>query len=87
MLRNISSPARVTVWLNGTSIEVPEGTMASAVFLVFGVPCRASVTGEQRTALCGMGICFECRATVDGAPHRRTCQLPCREGMRLETQP
>ena len=60
--------------------------MASAAFLAAGVPCRVSVTGESRTALCGMGICFECRANVDGIPHRRTCQLPCREGMRLETQ-
>jgi hypothetical protein len=46
-----------------------------------GVPCRRSITGELRTALCGKGICFECRATVDGTPHRRTCQLICRDGM------
>ena len=87
MPREISSPGRLTIWLNGTSVEVPEGTMASAALLAAGVPCRVSVTGEPRTALCGMGICFECRATVDRVPHRRTCQLPCREGMRLETQP
>ena len=87
MLREISSPGRLTIWLNGISVEVPEGTMASVAFLTAGVPCRVSVTGEPRTALCGIGICFECRATVDGVSHRRTCQLPCREGMRLETQP
>jgi sarcosine oxidase subunit alpha len=87
MLRNIPSPRPLTLWLNGIAIEVPEGAMVSAAFLNAGVPCRVSVTGEPRTAHCGMGICFECRATVDGVPHRRTCQLPCREGMRLETQP
>lgn len=75
------------VWLNGTAIRVPAGTMASAVFLNSGMSSRISVTGERRAALCGMGICFECRAIVDGVPHRRTCQLPCREGMRLESQP
>jgi sarcosine oxidase subunit alpha len=37
--------------------------------------------------MCGMGICFECRAIVDGIAHQRTCQLICREGMRVETQP
>jgi sarcosine oxidase subunit alpha len=56
-------------------------SMVSAALLKAGVACRRSVTGEPRTALCGMGICFECRATVNGAAHRRTCQLICREGM------
>lgn len=36
---------------------------------------RLSVTGEPRGPLCGMGICFECRATIDGKPHVRTCQM------------
>ena len=75
------------IWLNGIAVRVPPGTMASAVFLNSGVPSRVSVSGERRAALCGMGICFECRAIVDGSPHRRTCQLVCREGMRLESQP
>jgi sarcosine oxidase subunit alpha len=75
-----------TVWLNGVAVRVPAGTMASAVFLNRATPSRISISGETRTALCGMGICFECRAMVDGVPHRRTCQLPCREGMRLESQ-
>jgi len=87
MPRDLCPPVRVQIWLNGASLEVPEGTMASTALLAAGVPCRISVAGEARTALCGMGICFECRATVDGIPHRRTCQLPCHEGMRLETQP
>jgi sarcosine oxidase subunit alpha len=33
-----------------------------------------------------MGICFECRAKVDGVPHRRTCQLLCQSGMVVETE-
>jgi D-hydroxyproline dehydrogenase subunit gamma len=74
------------VWLNGTAVRVTAGTMASAVFLNSGTPSRISISGERRTALCGMGICFECRAIVDGVPHRRTCQIACRDGMRLESQ-
>ena len=42
-------------------------------------PSRISVTGEPRAALCGMGICFECRAVVNGIPHRRTCQILCEQ--------
>jgi sarcosine oxidase subunit alpha len=63
------------------------GSVVSAALLKAGVPCRTSVSGEPRTALCGMGICFECRAIVNGTPHRRTCQLICRDGMVVETQP
>jgi sarcosine oxidase subunit alpha len=32
-----------------------------------------------------MGICFECRVTVDGAPHRRACLVVCANGMRVDT--
>jgi sarcosine oxidase subunit alpha len=32
-----------------------------------------------------MGICFECRVTIDGAPHRRACLTPCRDGMEVTT--
>ena len=76
----------VTIWLNGAPIKMGPQSMVSAALLNAGVPCRRSVTGEPRTALCGMGICFECRATVDGIPHRRTCQLICREGMVVESE-
>ena len=46
---------------------------------------RRSVTGEPRGPLCGMGICFECRVTVDGRPHVRSCQVLCRPGMEVRT--
>jgi sarcosine oxidase subunit alpha len=76
----------ITVRLNGSSIAVAPGTTVAAALLNADMPCRRSVTGEVRTALCGMGICFECRATVDGRAHRRTCQMVCREGMVVETE-
>ncbi len=76
----------VTIRINGQPVQMESGSMVSAALLKAGVPCRRSVTGEPRTALCGMGICFECRATVDGILHRRTCQLACREGMVVESE-
>jgi hypothetical protein len=80
-------PESLTIYVNGIAVPMEEGTVISAALLKAGVPCRTSVSGEPRTALCGMGICFECRAIVDGTPHRRTCQLTCRDGMVVETQP
>lgn len=78
-------PEQITVSVNGKSVRLAAGTVISAALLQAGEPCRVSVTGEPRTALCGMGICFECRAVVDGVAHRRTCQLVCRDGMTVET--
>ena len=79
-------PDSVTITLNGHSIKVQAGTVVSAALLTAGVPCRRSTTGQPRTALCGMGICFDCRAAVDGVLNRRTCQLLCHSGMTIETQ-
>jgi sarcosine oxidase subunit alpha len=76
----------VTVWVNGTALRVAPQSTVSAALLAAGIPCRKSVTGEHRTALCGMGICFECRATVDGVRHTRTCQLICGDAMVVETE-
>jgi hypothetical protein len=78
-------PENVTLWVDGLRVQMESESTVSAALLKAGVPCRRSVTGEPRTALCGMGICFECRATVNGTPHRRTCQLICREGMVVES--
>jgi len=77
----------ITIRINGIPIQARLGSTVAAVLLNAAIPCRLSVTGEPRTALCGMGICFECRATVDGRPHTRTCQLPARNGMVVETNP
>jgi D-hydroxyproline dehydrogenase subunit gamma len=83
---NESSPSTVTVCVNGTEVRVPRGAMLAAVLLNAGAVCRVSESGEPRTALCGMGICFECRATVNGVPHQRSCQIVCSQGMTVQTQ-
>lgn len=76
----------VRLTINSRAIAVPEGTTVAAAVLIAGFPAaRRSVTGQPRGPLCGMGVCFECRATVDGLAQRRTCQTPCREGMEVAT--
>lgn len=78
-------PAEIHIRINGRPHRVTEGTTAAAAILNAGPTMRTSVTGEPRAAICGMGICFECRATINGTPHQRTCQLACAEGMEIET--
>jgi sarcosine oxidase subunit alpha len=79
-------PDAITVRVNGVAVTVPDGTSVAAAILAAGVTVfRRSVTGQPRGPLCGMGICFECRAAIDGALHQRTCQLPVRRGMEVQT--
>ncbi len=73
--------------VNGVPIAVQPGTTVAAAVLMAGAPTRISVTGEPRAPLCGMGICFECRVTIDGVPHQRSCQILCRSGMQVRTAP
>ncbi len=79
-------PDPVTLSVNGRAITVAAGTMVSTAIALAGVSVfRRSVTGGPRAPLCGMGVCFECRVTIDGRPHCRSCQVPCAEGMEVVT--
>jgi sarcosine oxidase subunit alpha len=71
--------------INGKPVEAPPGATVAVAIALAGESCRTSVSGEPRGPLCGMGICFECRATIDGRPHCRSCQILCREGMKVAT--
>jgi aerobic-type carbon monoxide dehydrogenase small subunit (CoxS/CutS family) len=75
----------VTLMVNGTPVSVPLGATVAVAMVVAGSACRTSVTGEPRGALCGMGICFECRVTINGQPHRRSCQIICEPAMDVRT--
>lgn len=79
-------PDTVTLSLNGQALRVPFGSTVAAAILLNGVTTfRHSVTGEARAPLCGMGICYECRVTVNGQAHARSCQIVCAEGMEVRT--
>ncbi|HEV2836286.1 MAG TPA: (2Fe-2S)-binding protein [Pyrinomonadaceae bacterium] len=72
--------------VNGVSVTVPEGCTVAAAALSAGVTSfHRSVTGEARGPLCGMGICFECRVTINGVVHIRSCQTVCENGMDVRT--
>ncbi|TWG90806.1 sarcosine oxidase subunit alpha [Luteimonas sp. J16] len=78
--------AMVRLRVDGHEVEVVAGSSVAAAIAHAGATARASVSGQRRTALCGMGVCFECRATVDGRAQQRTCLLPVAEGMEVRTR-
>jgi len=75
----------IALTVNGVPIAVAPGTTVAAAVAIAGAGTRMSVSGEVRAPLCGMGICFECRVTIDGVPHQRSCQILCQPGFRVTT--
>jgi D-hydroxyproline dehydrogenase subunit gamma len=76
----------VVVNVNGKPVSVPPGTIVAAAVAMNGtMGFRRSVQGKPRGPLCGMGICMECRVTINGRKHCRSCQILCEPGMEIRT--
>ncbi len=77
----------IVVTVDGRALDVRAGTLvAAAVELARpGRGARVSPGGARRQPLCGMGVCGECRVTVDGRAHRLGCQVACATGMEILT--
>jgi len=79
-------PETLRIRIDGVEHEVEPGISVAAALWNAGIRTfRRSPDGRARAALCGMGTCFECRVTIDGRPDRRSCQVPCHEGMQVRT--
>lgn len=76
----------VKLTIDGRAVEARAGVTVAAAMLNAGLSTfRRSVTGEVRAAVCGMGICHECRVTIDGIAQRRACMEVVRDGMEVDT--
>lgn len=80
-------PEFVEIKIDEETVIVREGvSVASAILNSGRSVLRHSVTGEPRSAVCGMGVCFECRVRVNDAPHVRSCMTLCEAGMEIRTK-
>jgi D-hydroxyproline dehydrogenase subunit gamma len=77
--------SQISMTVNGTVVSVPSGSTDAVAMVIAGQACRSSVTGQPRGPLCGMGICFECRVSINGMPHCRSCHVLCEPGMEVRT--
>ena len=76
----------VEMFVNGRMVNAQRGSTVAATLLNGGVQAfRTSKRGEPRAALCGMGVCYECRVTVDGVAHQRACMTIVAAGMQVDT--
>jgi aerobic-type carbon monoxide dehydrogenase small subunit (CoxS/CutS family) len=87
-LQTAQSPMadQIQLRVNGKTVSVTAGTVVAAAVAQAGqTRFRRSVQGEARGPLCGMGICMECRVTINGQAHGRSCQTLCQEAMEVRT--
>ena len=76
----------IEIVVDGERHQVPEGMPLAAALLRLGITAfRISTQGEQRAPLCGMGTCFECRVSIGGRAHQRSCLVPCTAGLVVRT--
>ena len=86
MTRPALAPITVSIRVDGRVVSVPAGISVAAALLDDAVVAfRRSSLGEPRGPVCGMGTCFECRVTIDGVAHRRSCLTLVADGMVIET--
>lgn len=76
--------ATLTITIDGEALTVPEGISVAAALALTGDPTtRQAVNGDLRAPFCGMGVCQECRVTVNGL-RVLACQTLCQAGMQIE---
>jgi sarcosine oxidase subunit alpha len=80
---------QLTLQINGKPVKAYSGETLFAVLLAEGIrslrlPVKIS-TKAARGGFCGMGVCQECRVTIDGIPDQRACMTEVRNGMEIET--
>lgn len=76
-------PETFTVLVNGHPVTAGAEITVAALLLRERQCSRRSCGGQPRVALCGMGICMECRVTIDGADYSLGCMTYCRPGMNI----
>ena len=83
---NLRRGREVQLLIDGESTVAHEGESLAAVLMARGQKVfRRSAGGEPRGLFCGIGLCYDCLVTVDGARSVRACVTPARDGMRVST--
>lgn len=77
---------QVQIRVNGKPVSIPDGTAVAAAIIQAGINhFHRSPSSQPRGPLCGMGVCMECRVTIDGRKHARSCTTLCTDGMEVWT--
>jgi D-hydroxyproline dehydrogenase subunit gamma len=84
----VTRGAPFVLTVDGETIEAYPGETVATALLAAGrrTARRTAHRGAPRGVFCAIGVCHDCRMIVDGEANVRTCLLPARAGMIVETQ-
>ena len=82
------SQQTVSITIDGQPAVVPAGITVAAALQISGAAHDRTtcVSGEERSAYCQVGVCFECLVEIDGVPNRQGCLVSVMQGMQIERQ-
>lgn len=77
-----------TFHLDGGPVPFVPGQTVGAALVAAGRPSWRTTRHQdrQRGIFCGIGVCFDCLVTVDGAPNQRACQVLAADDLDVRTQ-
>jgi predicted molibdopterin-dependent oxidoreductase YjgC len=86
-ITSITRRPAIRIRVNGRLIEATPGetVLAALTAAGFRVLKKSNVRGEARGAFCGMGVCYECLVTINGAPKQRSCMTEVEDNMEIQT--
>lgn len=75
------------ITVDGRPVQALPGQSIGAALHAAGVRSwrRTRFGGRPRGLFCGIGVCFDCLISVNGAPERRACLLEARPGDAVST--
>lgn len=84
-IKTITRKERVTLRVNGRDINAYKGETVLAALIAAGIKSmkKSLIVGENRGALCGMGVCFGCLVTINGEPNCRACMVEVQDQMEI----
>ncbi|MFC8709404.1 (2Fe-2S)-binding protein [Streptomyces sp. NPDC057197] len=70
----------------GVAVPAEPGQSIAAALVAAGITDWRTTRGRGRPRglFCGIGVCFDCLISIDGARAERACLVPAADGMRLE---
>ena len=79
---SLNMSTRFEFSFEGKLIKASEGQSVAAALLEAGERClRIDEAGNAKGVVCAIGVCWECRCSIDGVPDTRACVTEARPGM------
>ena len=87
LFEGVEPAERIGIFFDGRELEAFHGESVAAALLAAGIRSLrwSGAGGGKRGLFCGMGVCFECRVTIEGRANQRACVTPVRAGMAIFT--